>query len=156
VRIVESLVVKWYSRRMHVFTYGTLMFPEVWQVVGRSYESVEGTAAGFEVFRVCDAVFPGIIAGTGECSVPGVVYLDVHTESLDRLDRFEDDFYERRAISVDCSDGQRRVAEAYIVPPKHRSLLTNEPWGRESFVASGGLEQFISRFSGFGRVADGH
>jgi gamma-glutamylcyclotransferase (GGCT)/AIG2-like uncharacterized protein YtfP len=141
---------------MHVFTYGTLMFPEVWQaVVGRSFETVEGTAAGFEVFRVRDAVFPGIIAGIGECSVPGVVYLDVDHESTERLDRFEDDFYERRAIAVDCSDGQRRMAEAYVVPPANRSVLTSEPWGRDSFLASGGLEQFISRFAGFGRVADG-
>jgi gamma-glutamylcyclotransferase (GGCT)/AIG2-like uncharacterized protein YtfP len=140
---------------MHVFTYGTLMFPEVWQaVVGRSFETVEGTAPGFEVFRVCDAVFPGIIAGTGECSVRGVVYLDVDRESTERLDRFEDEFYERRAIAVDCSDGQRRMAEAYVVPAVNRSVLTSEPWSRESFLASGGLEQFIGRFAGFGRIAD--
>jgi gamma-glutamylcyclotransferase (GGCT)/AIG2-like uncharacterized protein YtfP len=133
------------------------MFPEVWQVVvGRSFESVKGNAAGFQVFRVRDAVFPGIVAGACECSVPGVVYLDVDPESMERLDRFEDDFYERRAISVDCSDGQRRVAEAYIVPPVNQKLLTKEPWRRESFVASGGLQQFINRFAGFGRVADGH
>jgi gamma-glutamylcyclotransferase (GGCT)/AIG2-like uncharacterized protein YtfP len=140
---------------MHVFTYGTLMFPEVWQaVVGRAFETVEGTAAGFEVFRVCDAVFPGIIAGKGDSFVPGVVYLDVDQESTERLDRFEDDFYERQAIAIDCSDGQRRVAEAYVVPTTHRSVLTSEPWGRESFLASGGLELFISRFAGFGRVAE--
>jgi gamma-glutamylcyclotransferase (GGCT)/AIG2-like uncharacterized protein YtfP len=141
---------------MNVFTYGTLMFPEVWQaVVGRSFATVEGTAAGFEVFRVRDAVFPGIVAAAGARSVPGVVYLDVDKESTARLDRFEDAFYERRAISVDCRDGQRRMAEAYVVPPANRSLLTSEPWGRESFLASGGLEQFINRFAGFGRVADG-
>jgi len=141
---------------MHVFTYGTLMFPEIWQaVVGRSFETVEGTAAGFEVFRVRDAVFPGIVAGTGECSVPGVVYLDVDQESTERLDRFEDDFYERRPIAVDCRSGQQWIAEAYVVPSANRSVLTNEPWSRESFLASGGLEQFISRFAGFGRVADG-
>jgi gamma-glutamylcyclotransferase (GGCT)/AIG2-like uncharacterized protein YtfP len=140
---------------MHVFTYGTLMFPEVWQaVVGRPFETVGGTVAGFEVFRVCDAVFPGIIAGKGTCSVPGVVYLEVDQESTERLDRFEDDFYERRAIAVDCSDGQRRMAEAYVVPAANRSVLTTEGWSRESFLASGGLEQFISRFAGFGRVAD--
>jgi gamma-glutamylcyclotransferase (GGCT)/AIG2-like uncharacterized protein YtfP len=141
---------------MHVFTYGTLMFPEIWQaVVGRSFETVEGTAAGFEVFRVRDAVFPGIAAGTGACSVPGVVYLNVDQHSTERLDRFEDDFYERRAIYVDCVDGQRRLAEAYVVPSANRSLLTSEPWSRESFLASGGLEEFTSRFAGFGRVA-GH
>lgn len=140
---------------MHVFTYGTLMFPEVWQaVVGRSFETVEGAAAGFEVFRVHDAVFPGITAGTGVCSVPGVVYLNVDQESAGRLDRFEDDFYERRAIAVDCRDGQRRAAEAYVVVPANQHVLTSEPWGREAFLATGGLEQFISRFAGFGRVAE--
>jgi gamma-glutamylcyclotransferase (GGCT)/AIG2-like uncharacterized protein YtfP len=141
---------------MHVFTYGTLMFPEVWQaVVGRSFETVEGTAAGFEVFRVRDAVFPGITVGSGACSVPGIVYLDVDQESAERLDRFEDDFYERRAIAVDCRDGERRMADAYIVAPANQHVLTSEPWGREAFLASGGLEQFISRFAGFGRIADG-
>jgi hypothetical protein len=83
------------------------------------------------------------------------VYLDVDRTSAERLDRFEDDFYERRPIAVDCSDGQRRMAEAYIVLPANTGVLTSEPWTRESFVASGGLEQFISRFAGFGRVADG-
>jgi hypothetical protein len=86
--------------------------------------------------------------------VSGVVYLDVDQESTERLDRFEDVFYERRAISVDCRDGERRMAEAYLVPPANRSVLTSEPWDRESFLASGGLEQFVNRFAGFGRVAD--
>ena len=140
---------------MHVFTYGTLMFPEVWlAVVGRAFETVDGTAAGFEVFRVRDAVFPGIIAGAGACSVPGVVYLEVDQESTERLDRFEDDFYERCAISIDCNDGRRRTADAYVVPLANRNVLTSEPWSRESFLATGGLQQFISRFAGFGRVAE--
>jgi gamma-glutamylcyclotransferase (GGCT)/AIG2-like uncharacterized protein YtfP len=138
---------------MHVFTYGTWMFPEVWQaVVGRSFQTNEGAVAGFEVFRVRDAVFPGIIEATGGCVVRGVVYLDVDSGSLERLDRFEDDFYERRSIPIDCSDGQQRKAETYVVPAENRNVLTSELWSRESFLASGGLEQFISRFAGFGRV----
>jgi gamma-glutamylcyclotransferase (GGCT)/AIG2-like uncharacterized protein YtfP len=141
---------------MHVFTYGTLMFAEIWQaVVGRSFEAIAGTAAGFEIFRVRDAVFPGIVAGTGECLVAGFVYLDVDPESMQRLDQFEDTFYERRPISVDCSDGQQRMAEAYIVPPSKRSELTSEPWDRESFLTGGRLEQFLSRFAGFERVRNG-
>jgi gamma-glutamylcyclotransferase (GGCT)/AIG2-like uncharacterized protein YtfP len=139
---------------MHVFTYGTLMFPEVWQsVVGRSFVTVSGEAPGFRIFRVSDAVFPGISEASQADSVPGVVYLDVDPESTARLDRFEDNFYERRAIAVDCNDGRRRMAEAYVVPEANRGVLTCEPWTRESFLVSGGLEQFITRFAGFGRVA---
>lgn len=140
---------------MHVFTYGTLMFPEVWQaVVGRSFQSVAGNAHGYAVYHVGDAVFPGMIA-VPDNVVRGVVYLDVDPDSVTRLDTFEDDFYERQALWVDCDDGQKRAADAYIVPPYNRGVLTTEPWDRESFRASGGLEQFISRFAGFGRIADG-
>ena len=109
---------------MHVFTYGTLMFPEVWQaVVGRQFQTVEGTAKGFAIYRVMDAVFPGIVAGDERDMVRGVVYLDVDHASLTRLDLFEDDFYERQALWVDFADGQRRAAEAYVVPPQNRQVL---------------------------------
>jgi gamma-glutamylcyclotransferase (GGCT)/AIG2-like uncharacterized protein YtfP len=138
---------------MHVFTYGTLMFPEVWQaVVGRQFEAVEGTAAGFANYRVVDAVFPGIVKADDQDVVRGVVYLDVDEQSLTRLDLFEDDFYERQSLWVDCADGQRRAADAYVVPPQNRHVLTDERWLRADFVASGGLEHFIRRFQGFSRV----
>ncbi|HVT28869.1 MAG TPA: gamma-glutamylcyclotransferase family protein [Lacipirellulaceae bacterium] len=139
---------------MDVFTYGTLMFPEVWEVVvGSSFATVVGTAAGFEIFRIRDAVFPGIIEDAGTNAVEGVVYLDVDSAAVARLDRFEDDFYVRRALTIECRDGRRRTAEAYVVPQANRHVLTDEPWNRESFVASGGLEDFMNRFAGFGRVA---
>jgi gamma-glutamylcyclotransferase (GGCT)/AIG2-like uncharacterized protein YtfP len=138
---------------MHVFTYGTLMFPEVWKtVVGRMFTAVEGNAAGFAIFRVQDAVFPGIIAAQA-ASVRGVVYLDVDPAAVARLDKFEDDFYVRQPVRVDCADGRQRDAEAYVVPAANRHVLTDEPWERGTFVASGGLAHFISRFAGFDRVA---
>jgi gamma-glutamylcyclotransferase (GGCT)/AIG2-like uncharacterized protein YtfP len=138
---------------MHVFTYGTLMFPEVWQaVVGRQYETVAGTAKGFAIYRVVNAVFPGIAAGDERDLVGGVVYLGVDHASLTRLDLFEGNFYERQALWVECADGQRRAAEAYVVPPQNRRVLTAEPWQRASFISSGGLEQFKRGFLGFQRV----
>jgi gamma-glutamylcyclotransferase (GGCT)/AIG2-like uncharacterized protein YtfP len=141
---------------MHVFTYGTLMFPEVWQaVVGRPFETVEASASGYAIYRVRDAVFPGIIAAGDRQSVRGVVYLDVDQPSLARLDRFEDDFYCREAVWVDCDDGQRRAADAYVVPHENRHVLTAETWQAGQFVSSGGLQTFISRFEGFTRLADG-
>ncbi len=140
---------------MHVFTYGTLMFPEVWRaVVGREFFAVEGAAAGFAIYRVQDAVFPGIIAATDVDAVRGVVYLDVDEASLARLDVFEDDFYERQALWIACDDGQQRQANAYVVPVHNQAVLTDEPWDRDQFVASGGLDHFIRRFAGFRRVAD--
>jgi gamma-glutamylcyclotransferase (GGCT)/AIG2-like uncharacterized protein YtfP len=141
---------------MHVFTYGTLMFPEVWQaVVGRQFETVKGTASGYAIYRVRDAVFPGIISSGERDSVRGVVYLDVDQNALTRLDRFEDDFYRRAVVWVDCDDGRRRAADAYVVPHENRHVLTAETWHAGQFISSGGLQAFISRFEGFTRLADG-
>ena len=145
-----------YSLKMHVFTYGTLMFPQVWQaVVGREFRAVGAVLAGYAIYRVQDAVFPGITASDAGGCVCGVVYLDVDHASLVRLDRFEDDFYERRTVHVACDDGEARDAEAYVVPQERRAVLTNDPWQADEFVASGGLEEFIRRFQGFARLVDG-
>ncbi|MEX0641049.1 MAG: gamma-glutamylcyclotransferase family protein [Pirellulales bacterium] len=142
-----------YSFSMHVFTYGTLMFPQIWQaVVGREFVAVEGAATGFAIYRVREAVFPGITAATDADVVRGVVYLDVDEASLARLDRFEDDYYERQALWIACDDGQRRQANAYIVPIHSRVVLTDEVWDRGQFIASGGLDHFIRRFAGFSRI----
>jgi gamma-glutamylcyclotransferase (GGCT)/AIG2-like uncharacterized protein YtfP len=140
---------------MHVFTYGTLMFPEVWQaVVGRMFPTVEGAAAGYATYGVRGAVFPGMVTADEREIVRGVVYLDVEHSSLARLDLFEDDFYQRQPIWIDCDDGQRRAAEAYIVPMENQHILSDIPWDRTAFVNSGGLDHFIRRFEGFGRVKD--
>ena len=138
---------------MHVFTYGTLMFPQVWKaVVGRDFASVDGAAAGYAIYRVRDAVFPGITPAGDHDSVRGVVYLDVDERSVARLDLFEDDFYRRQTLWIECNDGQRRAADAYVVPPENSAVLTDEVWRADEFVASGGLDHFIRRFQGFERI----
>jgi gamma-glutamylcyclotransferase (GGCT)/AIG2-like uncharacterized protein YtfP len=138
---------------MHVFTYGTLMFPEVWRaVVGQPFESVTGHAAGFAIYRVRDALFPGIIASGTTDSVRGVLYLDVDDRSVARLDRFEDDFYRRLTIVVDCDDGRQLEADAYVVPSQHRAVLTDESWSGDGFLSRGDLDRFLAGFAGFSRL----
>jgi gamma-glutamylcyclotransferase (GGCT)/AIG2-like uncharacterized protein YtfP len=138
---------------MHVFSYGTLMFPEVWQaVVGRPFASVGGHVSGFAIYRVRDAVFPGILATTSADVVQGVVYLDVDAAAVARLDQFEDDFYRRETVALQCDDGRICDADTYVVPPEKRGILTEEPWSRDEFVARGDLQRFIARFAGFGRL----
>jgi gamma-glutamylcyclotransferase (GGCT)/AIG2-like uncharacterized protein YtfP len=140
---------------MHIFTYGTLMFPEVWTAVtGRAFEAVAGELRGYAIYLVDGAVFPGIVAAGADDVVPGVVYLDVDDAAVARLDRFEDDFYVRQSLTIACADGQTRTADAYVVPAENQHVLTAEQWTREAFIASGGLEQFVRRFAGFSRIAE--
>ena len=141
---------------MHVFTYGTLMYSEVWQAVaGRPAAAVQGKLAGFAIYRVRDQLFPGILSASPVDVVPGVVYLDVDHEAVRRLDQFEDDFYQRQAVTVVCDDGQTRDAQAYVVPRENRDVLTTERWSADEFLARGDLEKFIERFPGFGRLRTG-
>ncbi len=139
---------------MQVFTYGTLMFPEIWQaVVGREFSCLRGHAAGFRIFCVRDAVYPGILAAAPTDTVEGVVYQDVDPDTVARLDRFEDDFYRRRTIAVACADGRWLEAETYVVSDEFRDMLTAEPWTGDDFVARGDLDRFLASFSGFRRLA---
>jgi gamma-glutamylcyclotransferase (GGCT)/AIG2-like uncharacterized protein YtfP len=138
---------------MHVFTYGTLMFPEVWRaVVGQDFAKVGGTVSGFAIYRFRDAIYPGIIATSENDVVRGVVHLDVDEESLQRLDLFEDTNYERQLLTVTCDDGERREAAAYVVPTRNKSVLIDDSWDRDEFVASGNLDRFIRRFVGWSGV----
>lgn len=139
---------------MHVFTYGSLMFAEIWQiVVGREFETVEGVVTGYSVLRVRRGAYPGMIATPTQEVVRGLVYLDVDAASIARLDRFEGRFYERLSLAVACSDGRHRTADAYVVPERNRRGLTAEPWTASEFVTSGGIADFTRRFQGFSRLA---
>jgi len=155
---------------MHLFTYGTLMFPEVWQMVvglevgGRGSATLPAALAGYEIYRIRDAVYPGIIAAESaltsnlqpQCasagSVPGLLYLDVDAGAFERLDRFEGSEYRRQTVLVNCQDGRRLAAEAYVVTPEARHLLTEESWTAAEFQARGHLAVFVAHYVGFGRL----
>ena len=173
----------------HLFTYGTLMFQEVWQAivcpddVGRDFPSTPARLDGYQIFRVKDALYPGIIKSdpppspnpqsevrnpksripppsgsrpstlhSQPSTVPGLLYLDLDSGLLARLDRFEDDFYRRQHIVVACDNGRQLAVEAYIVPDERRDVLTTEPWSGDDFVARGDLDRFLANFAGFQRV----
>lgn len=146
---------------MHLFTYGTLMFPEVWRiVVGRKFAHIRAELLGYQVFRVRDAVYPGIIEVSPQPSihnsqsstVPGLVYLDLDAASFERLDRFEGDQYRRRSVAVTCPDGRQLAAQSYVVRSALRETLTEEIWTVEKFEAGGHLAEFIARYRGFERL----
>ena len=138
---------------MHVFAYGTLIFPEVWQaVVGQMFPSVEAQAFGFRRHRIRDADYPGITPSVDASSVKGVVYLDVDQEAIHTLDEFEGEFYLRERVPVNCADGKLREAEAYVIPEIRRNLLTEESWDPDQFVAQGGLRRFTEHYPGFERI----
>lgn len=115
-----------------VFTYGSLLFPEIMSTVtGRSFLSRPALLPGYARYRVRDASYPGITTCSG-ASVTGLLYVKVDRSSLKILDRFEGDLYVRQAVDLSC-DGQLINAQTYVVAPDQMHHLTTVLWNPDHF-----------------------
>ena len=110
------------------------MFPEVWRRISiGEFPSQPATLRGYAMYRVKDAVYPGIILAEEASEVAGLVYTDLDEDTLFELDTYESSFYERLPVMVVTATGEQLECHAYIVPLSRRDLLTNEGWDREYF-----------------------
>lgn len=130
---------------MHLFTYGTLQFPKVWQaVVGRAAASQQVTAKGYAIYRVKDRLYPGMISET-DSQVRGRLYSEIDDNQLLTLDRFEGAEYYRTRITVTTESGTLLECFAYLASAE--TQLASDSWDRDYFVQSGGIEKFLTRTS---------
>lgn len=115
----------------HIFTYGSLMFAEVWQpLVGGRYRSEPAVLPGYRRFAVPGATYPGIVAAPGG-QVAGLLYRDVGADDLARLDLFEGAEYRRDALPVTLAEGSVLVAGTYVWLDNGR--LSDAAWLPEAF-----------------------
>ncbi|WP_324100683.1 gamma-glutamylcyclotransferase family protein [Noviherbaspirillum sp.] len=125
---------------MHVFTYGSLMFPEVWtRVVRGACRSAPARLDGFARFEIHGETYPGMVPMTGD-SVSGVLYFDVADEDVAALDAFEGEEYRRDTVNVVLESGEALAAGAYVylLPQK----LSESPWRPGAFR----MERFIETY----------
>jgi gamma-glutamylcyclotransferase (GGCT)/AIG2-like uncharacterized protein YtfP len=121
---------------MHLFAYGTLTFPEVWErVVGKHFASEPATLDGFVVRRVVDDVYPVMISADDASRVCGLVYRDLDEAMLTHLDDYESDLYDRVAVTAKLSSGEAIECQAYVLPSRHLSHASESPWNSEEFAA---------------------
>lgn len=121
---------------MHLFTYGTLTFPEVWDRISIGmFPSRPAILRGYSMFRVKDAVYPGIIRSDTGSEVHGVLYDDLDEDTLFELDTYESSFYDRLPVKVVVENDAEVECHAYVVPDSRKDLLTNESWDKEWFRA---------------------
>lgn len=120
---------------MEIFTYGTLMFNEVWsRVVKGNYLSTRTTLQGYSRKTVKGQVYPVIVADEKAPGIDGVLYQQVTKEDVDRLDDFEGDFYERKTVLVSLQDQVVIHAETYVLNPEYQSIVSNEQWDPDNFL----------------------
>jgi len=137
---------------MNLFTYGTLMVPEIMhQVAGCVLQSSEVTLEGYVRYGVRGEQYPGVTAQVGS-RVEGILYLDVGSEPLRRLDAFEGRMYRRESVRVVQKSDQRELAAmVYVFRPEYEHLLTGEPWDLQRFMQNG-RAIFESEYEGYGEL----
>jgi len=139
---------------MDLFTYGTLMSPEIMmKVAGCQLVSVPVTLSGYQRSLVRGEVYPGITE-VDEAQVDGVLYLEVPAAALQRLDVFGGEMYERRGVTVQEEGGIAREAMTYVFRPEFIALLTNIPWDFAEFLASG-KKRFVDDYFGLSEIGAG-
>lgn len=129
---------------MSLFTYGTLMFREVWQRIAvGEFPSEAATLNGYAIYRVRDAVFPGIVRASEDDQVCGRLYHGLDEESIFELEAYESDLYDRATVEVISVDGELVTAQAFVIPESRREALTDEAWDAAWF-AKHELENYLA------------
>lgn len=129
-----------------LFTYGTLMCPEVLAAVA----GATGTARPARLHdharrRIRGVVWPGAVAHPG-ASVEGVLWSGLSAAALARLDHFEGAAFRREPVVVSTADGDVTAA-AYILASNHRWRLTERDWAPATFRARH-LAGYLERLGG--------
>jgi Uncharacterized conserved protein len=128
-----------------LFCYGTLQSPLVMKAVtGQSYEGREAVLHHWARYRVRGSEYPGITRQE-DSVVPGKLHWGLDEQSIEKLDAFEGDKYERAVVQVTMADGTQEEAYVYVVRNDCRKMLSDDPWDFDRFLQKG-LEKFVHWF----------
>lgn len=109
-----------------LFVYGSLLFPDVLQVLlDRVPESVPVSAEGWRVAEIPDAVFPALVKGSSIAT--GQLLLGLTEDDWRTIDAFEDPLYELKEISL--TNGS--FGWAYVCTDS--TAVSQRNWDRERF-----------------------
>ena len=138
---------KWKSGR-HLFAYGSLMCADIMAEISGSHLShVSGTLRGYRRICVKGQHYPALIP-YAKGRVEGVVYLNVTSSALARLDQFEGEMYSREIVQVERSDGPCIAAETYVARAEFMNNLIAVDWSFTDFLHNH-KESFRRSFKGY-------
>ncbi|MEQ8211093.1 MAG: gamma-glutamylcyclotransferase family protein [Lacipirellulaceae bacterium] len=131
---------------MNLFAYGTLIFEDIWQqVVGRAVKNGPAELQGYEVKRVVDDLYPVIQPAPAE-RASGVIYFDLTTTDLARLDQYESHFYERIEVHPVNEKNERITCQTYVLSESYSSLASEDTWTVQWF-ADHAKAEYMKRLS---------
>ena len=119
----------------------------MYAVTTLKFRFVDAILRGYARFTVKGESYPGIIPVT-DAVTAGIIYFDVDELSLERLDEFEGDLYQRTPIQVETVEKEILNAETYVVKPEYRDYLSSKGWDVNKFTKTY-LETFLESCQGF-------
>jgi len=132
----------------NIFTYGSLMFDPVWsKVVAGSYDRLESVLRGYDRKGVYNEFYPVVVPSTFNSQVRGIVYRNVSISDLDRLDRFEGEYYFRKTEKVITLDMTILAAEVYVLKEEYYSIISPQEWDPVHFSTTG-IHSFMHSYMG--------
>jgi len=119
---------------MNLFTYGSLMHPEILRnVVGELFPpGVPATLLGWKRCPVARESYPAIVRADS-ASVSGILWTELQEKQLDALDAFEGRDYRRIRVTVTDAAGGEHGAFAYAWA--REGGLIDGPWDFARFKA---------------------
>ena len=136
-----------------VFTYGSLMIPAVMEAVtGQRFEHEPARLLGFARYALRGETYPGLVEEPA-AATDGILWRPIDAASVDRLDDFEGEWYERRNVIVETETGGESAAFTYVLHPDQHHRVSRRSWSRSRFE-SRYLQGFLSRYRGFATASD--
>jgi gamma-glutamylcyclotransferase (GGCT)/AIG2-like uncharacterized protein YtfP len=133
---------------INLFTYGSLMCSDIMvKVAGCQADSSPALLNNYFRSNIRDREYPGITPRPGTM-VTGVLYLNLSSEAIQRLDTFEGELYQRQFVEVVTEHHGMLKAMTYVIKPQYRDLLTDEEWSFTYFLAVG-KKRFEETYFGF-------
>mmetsp|Transcript_27564 Transcript_27564/g.38055 ORF Transcript_27564/g.38055 Transcript_27564/m.38055 type:complete len:150 (-) Transcript_27564:190-639(-) len=117
---------------MSVFVYGSLLAPEVLQVLlGRKPQSKTAVLSGYQRFAIKGRPYPAIVKAV-DCCVYGQVFDCLTVSERKVFDLFEGDAYNLTPVQVKLEENGETAAAQVYVYVEHTQDLCGE-WDYESF-----------------------
>ncbi|MCB0667123.1 MAG: gamma-glutamylcyclotransferase, partial [Saprospiraceae bacterium] len=119
---------------MNLFTYGTLMIPEIISsLLGRNLTGVGALLKDYRRALILNQTYPGICR-QGESQVEGVIYYQLKSHEIEILDNYEGQMYELNPVQVVLKSGDLEEAYVYVLKDEFKSLLSDKDWNLEAFL----------------------
>ena len=133
---------------INIFTYGSLMYDLVWsRVVAGTYERSEAVLQGYDRKGLQDEVYPVIVPSSPHSQIEGIIYRDVTSSDLARLDKFEGEYYLRKTELVILPDMAELSAEIYVLKEEYFSIISPKDWDPVHFSTTG-IHYFMHQYMG--------